>query len=108
MNENPLSETIWTDLAVGVPAVLGALCFLTAMVAVNPGIEPKTMPTVTPRTIASNGANAKTSSMPERFCMVLPFQKGPLGRIRPKPWVKTAQIATARTSAMAALSSGWW
>ena len=35
MNENPLSETIWTDLAVGVPAVLGALCFLTAMVAVN-------------------------------------------------------------------------
>lgn len=35
MTGTDFSTSVWTDLAVGVPAILGALCFLAATLAVN-------------------------------------------------------------------------
>ena len=35
MTGGDFSDSVWTDLAVGVPAILGALCFLAATIAVN-------------------------------------------------------------------------
>ena len=35
MTGSDFSTSVWTDLAVGVPAILGAICFLAATIAVN-------------------------------------------------------------------------